>query len=111
MATIKTYTVYKDTHYSHHRNHRLVKAAGEKGQTSIEITFVPHDLPSRGWWLKSKEIKRLFLGYHIDEAENRVNQIPAKVKPEPKNENATREKMHGPVINGLMCPITALPIY
>lgn len=106
MSAIKRYTIYKNTHFSHHRNHRLIKVAGERGLTGIEITFVPHDLPGRGWWLKSKEIERLFLGYQVGESEIRIGQIPTTIKPPKSNEKAFREKMHEKVISGLMCPIT-----
>lgn len=111
MAEIKTYTIYKDSHYSHHRNHRLVKVAGQRGLTKIEITFVPHDYPGRGWWLKSAEIERLFLGYQLNEAENRLNQVDKIQKPLKKGNDGLRQEMHEKVINGLMCPITGELIY
>lgn len=80
MTPIKVYTVKEHTHYSSSRNHRLVRAAGARGLTNISISHYPNSEPGGGWYLYSDQITKMFVGYQVDEAEKRINQIEVNDK-------------------------------
>jgi hypothetical protein len=79
MASVKTYTLIENIHGSSSRQHRLVRAAYNKGLTSVFIFHYPNGQPGGGWCLCCDQIKKLNIGFTIDEAENRINQIDATI--------------------------------
>jgi hypothetical protein len=79
MATVKSYSLKENLHGSHSQQHRLVRAAWEKGLTNIFICKYPNAQPGGGWYLYCDQITKRHIGYNISDAENRINQIDATI--------------------------------
>jgi hypothetical protein len=75
MAEIKYYTANPNTCPLHSKNHRLVRAASERGLTKVLILFYPRGYIKKGWYIQSDQVPVLHLGHEIAEAETRIRQI------------------------------------
>lgn len=77
MASTKTYTVKENLHHSHSRQHRLIRAAYEKGLTNVTIAWysVKSTGPHCGWYIMCDQLDHKHIGYDMGEAETRINKI------------------------------------
>jgi hypothetical protein len=71
----KTYTLLPNLHWSHTKNHKLVRAAFRRGLTGIKIIYQPNLFKRSGWYLESDQVPTLFCGFNAAEAEARINRI------------------------------------
>lgn len=70
MANIRTYTQHDK------KVHKLVKAALSKKLMGVKIECWPKiPFQKQGWYLSDFHHCELFLGYDINEAEQRINRI------------------------------------
>jgi hypothetical protein len=76
MPVLKTYEPLPNYHWSHSKNHTLVRSAYKKGLTGIKITRLSTDNGAAGGWvLECDQIKRLHLGFDVIEANKRIDLI------------------------------------
>lgn len=75
MTTPKTYTLIPNHHWSHTKNHKLVRAAYKRGLTGIVLTKRANIFKKVGWYLKTDQLADFFIGFNQAEAEARINRI------------------------------------
>lgn len=75
MTDARTYTLAPNLHWSHTKNHKLVRAAHKRGLTGITVTYRPNVFKRTGWYLKTDQLADFFIGFNQAEAEARINRI------------------------------------